>query len=55
MIWTATPLTTVTLKSASSLGETTIAGTSGAAQHATTLAVDHALRRYLTLTCTIGI
>ena len=54
LIWTATPLTTVTLKTVSSLGETTIAGASGAAQHATTLAIDHALRRYLTLTGTFG-
>src|SRR5208282_534198 len=53
LIWTATPLTTVTLKSVSSLNETTIPGASGAAQHATTLAIDHALRRYLTLTGTI--
>jgi hypothetical protein len=54
LIWTATPLTTVTLKLASSLSETTIPGASGAAQHATTLTIDHALRRYLTLTGTIG-
>ena len=54
LIWTATPLTTVTLKSVSSLNETTIPGASGAAQHATTLGIDHALRRYLTLTGTIG-
>ena len=44
----------MTLKSATSLSETTIPGASGAAQHATTLAIDHALRRYLTLTGTIG-
>ena len=54
LIWTATPLTTVTLKTATSLSETTIPGASGAAQHATTLEIDHALRRYLTLTGTIG-
>jgi hypothetical protein len=54
LIWTATPLTTVTLKTATSLSETTIPGASGAAQHATTLEVDHALRRYFTLTGTVG-
>ena len=50
LIWTPTALTTVTLKSVSSLNDTTIAGASGAAQHASTLEVAHALRRYLTLT-----
>jgi hypothetical protein len=54
LVWTPTGLTTVTLKSASSLGETTIRGASGAAQHATTLEIDHALRRYITLTGTVG-
>jgi hypothetical protein len=54
LIWTATPLTTATLKTATSLSETTIPGASGAAQHATTLEIDHALRRYLTVTGTIG-
>ena len=54
LIWNATGLTTVTLKSASSLAETTIRGASGAAQHATTLEIDHALRRYLTLTGTVS-
>ncbi len=44
----------MTLKSVSSLSETTIPGGSGAAQHATTLGIDHVLRRYLTLTGTIG-
>ena len=54
LVWTATPLTTVTLKSVSSLADTTIRGASGAAQHATTLEIDHALRRYLTLAGTVG-
>ena len=54
LVWTATPLTTVSLKTTTSLSETTIPGASGAAQHATTLEIDHALRRYLTLTGTIG-
>jgi hypothetical protein len=50
LIWTPTALTTVTLRSISSLNDTTIRGASGAAQHATTLEIAHALRRYLTLT-----
>jgi hypothetical protein len=54
LVWTVTGLTTVTLKSVSSLAETTIRGASGAAQHATTLEIDHALRRYLTLAGTVG-
>ena len=54
LVWTVTPLTTVTLKSVSSLADTTIRGASGAAQHATTLKIDHVLRRYLTLAGTVG-
>lgn len=54
LVWNATGLTTVTLKSTSSLAETTIRGASGAAQHATTFEIDHALRRYLTLTGTVS-
>ncbi len=54
LVWTATPLTTVTLKSVSSLADTTIRGASGAAQHAATLEIDHALRRYLILAGTVG-
>jgi hypothetical protein len=54
LVWAATGLTTVTLKTVSSLAETTIRGASGAAQHATTLEIDHALRRYLTLTGAVG-
>lgn len=54
LVWTATPLTTVTLKSVSSLADTTIRGASGAAQHASTLEIDHALRRYLTLSGTVS-
>ena len=54
LIWTATPLTTVTLKSVSSLVETTIPGASGAAQHASTLEIDHALLRCLTLIGTVA-
>ena len=50
LIWTATPLTTVTLKSATALAETTIKGASGAAEFSSTLEVAHALRRYLTVT-----
>ena len=36
------------------LADTTIRGASGAAQHATTFKIDHVLRRYLTLTGTVG-
>ena len=54
LIWTATPLTTVTLKSSTALAETTIKGASGAAEFSSVLEVDHALRRYLTITASLA-
>jgi hypothetical protein len=49
LIWTATPLTTVTLTAATNLNETTVAGASGAVSRTVSLAVSHALLRNLTL------
>ena len=53
LVWNATGLTTVTLKSTTALAETTIRGASGAAEFASTLEIAHALRRYLTLTAAL--
>lgn len=50
VIWQPTPLTTVTLRGASELGETTIAGSSGTTARRATLEVAHALRRNLIVT-----
>ena len=53
LVWNASGLTTVTLKSTTALAETTIRGASGAAEFASTLEIAHALRRYLTLTAAL--
>ncbi|WP_283740305.1 outer membrane beta-barrel protein [Chelatococcus albus] len=50
IVWTPTPLTTVRLRGATSLDETTVVGASGLLARRATLEVEHALRRYLTLT-----
>ena len=50
ILWTPTPLTTVTLRGASELGDTTIAGSSGTTARRATLEIAHALRRNLTVT-----
>ncbi|MFN3671758.1 MAG: outer membrane beta-barrel protein, partial [Bosea sp. (in: a-proteobacteria)] len=50
VIWQPTPLTTVTLRGTSELGDTTIAGSSGTTARRATLEVAHALRRNLTVT-----
>ena len=67
LIWTATPLTTVTLKrrgillpantlkAATSLDETTVAFASGAVTHAFSTEISHALLRNLTLGATGGV
>jgi hypothetical protein len=47
-----TPLTKVTLRGASSMDETTVAGSPGALTHVTSLEVSHALMRNLTLIAT---
>ena len=49
LVWTASPLTTVTLRSATTLAETTVANASGAVNRALTLDVSHTLMRNLTL------
>ena len=54
LTWTATALTSVTLKSVSNIAETTQAGAAADVQHATTVEVDHALRRWLTLSGTVS-
>ena len=50
VLWSPTPLTTVTLRGAAELGDTTIAGSSGTTVRRATLEVAHALRRNLTVT-----
>lgn len=50
ILWSPTPLTTVTLRGTSELGDTTIAGSSGTAARRVSLEIAHALRRNLTVT-----
>ncbi|TCR59305.1 outer membrane beta-barrel protein [Bosea sp. BK604] len=50
ILWTPTPLTTVTLRGTAELGDTTIAGSSGTTTQRINLEVAHALRRNLTVT-----
>lgn len=50
ILWTPTPLTTVTLRGTSELGDTTIAGSSGTTARRLNLEVAHALRRNLVVT-----
>jgi hypothetical protein len=54
LIWSATPLTTVTLKTSTSLADTTNAGDSGAVSRSYSIDVSHALLRNLTLGATAG-
>jgi hypothetical protein len=49
LVWAATPLTTLTLRAATELNETTVAGSSGAVSHTLSADVSHALLRNLTL------
>lgn len=49
LIWTATPLTSITLRGTSEIGETTIAGASGTFSRKLALEISHALRRNVTL------
>ncbi|MDP2357875.1 MAG: outer membrane beta-barrel protein [Beijerinckiaceae bacterium] len=49
LVWAATPLTTLTLRAATELNETTVAGASGAISHTLSADVSHALLRNLTL------
>lgn len=50
LIWTASPLTTVTLKGATSFDESNVAGASGSINRKASLQISHALLRNLTLT-----
>jgi hypothetical protein len=50
IVWSPTPLTTVTLRGTSELGDTTIAGSSGTRAHRASLEIAHALRRNLIVT-----
>jgi hypothetical protein len=50
ILWTPTPLTTVTLRGTAELGDTTIPGSSGTTARRINLEVAHALRRNLTVT-----
>ncbi|MGN6098805.1 MAG: outer membrane beta-barrel protein [Bosea sp. (in: a-proteobacteria)] len=50
ILWSPTPLTTVTLRGTAELGDTTIAGSSGTTVRRATLEVAHALRRNLIVT-----
>jgi hypothetical protein len=50
ILWTPTPLTTVTLRGTAELGDTTIPGSSGTTARRVNLEVAHALRRNLTVT-----
>ncbi len=50
ILWSPTPLTTVTLRGGAELGDTTIPGSSGTTARRVTLEVAHALRRNLTVT-----
>jgi len=49
LVWTPTALTTVRLRAATELSETTVSGASGAVVHSAGVEVTHALRRYLAL------
>lgn len=54
ILWSPTPLTTVTLRGGADLGDTTVAGSSGTTVRRVALEVSHALRRNLTLTGLAG-
>jgi len=55
LVWTVTPLTKVTLRGASTLDETTVAGSPGVLTHVGTVEIAHALMRNLTVKVTGGI
>jgi hypothetical protein len=50
LIWSATPLTTVTLRGTSELSDTTLAGVSGSVTRRASLEISHALLRNFTVT-----
>lgn len=49
LVWSATPLTTVTARAATELNETTVQGASGSISHTVSVDVAHALFRHVTL------
>ena len=50
VLWSPTPLTTVTLRGSATLGDTTVSGSSGTTVRTVALEIAHALRRNLTVT-----
>jgi len=54
LVWSVTPLTTVTGKAETSLADTITPGASGSIQHAYTIDVAHALTRAFTLGASAG-
>jgi hypothetical protein len=54
LIWSATPLTTLTAKAQTSLADTMMAGASGAVARAFSLDIAHALTRSVTLGASAG-
>jgi hypothetical protein len=55
LIWSASPLTTVTLKGATTFNETTVAGASGSITRRGSVEISHALLRNLTLAGSLGV
>jgi hypothetical protein len=54
LIWSATPLTNMKLKVATTADESTVPGVSGVLRYDSTLQVDHAFRRWLIATVKLG-
>lgn len=50
LVWAASPLTRVTMRAATEIGETNVLGVSGVSIRKADVEIAHALRRYLTLT-----
>lgn len=50
ILWSPTPLTTITLRGAAELGDTTVPGSSGTTARRVTIEIAHALRRNLIVT-----
>ena len=54
LVWTASPLTKVTLAASSTIDETMVPGASGLFRHEARLTVEHEFRRYLIGTASLG-
>jgi hypothetical protein len=54
LVWTATPLTRVTLSATSTVDETRVVGASGMFRHEGRIIVDHAFRRWLLGSLSVG-